>query len=329
MDVCILHQAGETLLHRHMQTTPEALRNVMAPYRPALVVAVACLFTWDWLADLCADAAIPFVLGHALSMKAIHGGKANHDQIDSHKSAVLLRGGLLPQASVSRAERRAPRDLLRRRRPLAPTRGARLAPVQNTNSQSPLPALGTNIADKANRDGVAALCADPAVHNSLEVDLARVSSEDARLRDVALPIVQTATQHDATPLSLLHTVPGIGKSLRLVLLYDIPHLDRFPRGQECASSCRLVTCTQAANGTRSGTSGATMGHAHLTWAFSEAAVFCLRDHPAGQQCLTSVEKHHDTGQALTLFAHQGARAGTLAIRNRPSRPSRPFGLADA
>ena len=33
-------------------------------------------FTWYWLADLCAHEGIPFVLGHALYMKAIHGGKA-------------------------------------------------------------------------------------------------------------------------------------------------------------------------------------------------------------------------------------------------------------
>jgi hypothetical protein len=31
-------------------------------------------------------------------MKAIHGGKATNDKIDSHKIAALLRGGLLPQA---------------------------------------------------------------------------------------------------------------------------------------------------------------------------------------------------------------------------------------
>ena len=38
---------------------------------------------------------IPFVLGHALYMKAVHGGKAKNDKIDSHKIATLLRGGLI------------------------------------------------------------------------------------------------------------------------------------------------------------------------------------------------------------------------------------------
>jgi hypothetical protein len=135
MDVCILDQSGEVLVHRNMKTDPEALLSAIAPYRPDIVVAVACMFTWYWLADLCADEEIPFVLGHALSMKAIHGGKAKHDQIDSQKIAVLLRGGLLPQASVYPAEMRATRDLLRRRMPLAHKRGALLAHVQNPNSQ--------------------------------------------------------------------------------------------------------------------------------------------------------------------------------------------------
>jgi hypothetical protein len=31
---------------------------------------------------------MPFVLGHALYMKASHGGKAKHAQIDSHKIAA-------------------------------------------------------------------------------------------------------------------------------------------------------------------------------------------------------------------------------------------------
>jgi transposase len=100
MYVCILNQEGEIRLHRNMKASPEPFLKAIAPYREELVVAVECLFTWYWLADLCVQEGIPFVLGHALSMKAIHGGKAKNDQIDAHKIAVLLRGGMLPQAYV-------------------------------------------------------------------------------------------------------------------------------------------------------------------------------------------------------------------------------------
>src|SRR6266850_2550736 len=318
MYVCILDSAGQVLVHRNLPSTPAALVEVVAPYRDGLVVAVECMFTWYWLADVCAAEDITFVLGHALAMKAIHGGKAKHDQIDSHKIAVLLRGGMLPQAYVSPAEMRATRDLLRRRMPLAHQRGELLAHVQNTNSQYNLPALGKNIAYKANRDGVAERFADPAVQKSIEVDLALVSYYDALLRDVELTIVKTAKHHDAHTLSLLQTVPGIGKILSLVRLYDIHDIARFPRVQDVASSCRLVTCARASAGKRSGTSGATIGNAHLTWACSEAAVLCLRDNPAGQPLLTRLEKKPSTGNALTILAHKWARAVSIPSPIRQS-----------
>jgi transposase len=190
MYVCILDQAGETLVHRNMTATPEALLKVIAPYREQIVLAAECMFTWYWLADLCAEHGIPFVLGHALSMKAIHGGKAKNDKIDAHKIAVLLRGGMLPQAYVYPAEMRATRDLLRRRMHLARKRGELLAHVQNTNSQYTLPAIGKKIAYKANRDGVAERFADPAVQKSIEVDLALIGYDDELLRDLELAIVR-------------------------------------------------------------------------------------------------------------------------------------------
>ena len=39
MDVCILDQSGEILVHRNMQTTPEAFLQASAPYRQGIVVA--------------------------------------------------------------------------------------------------------------------------------------------------------------------------------------------------------------------------------------------------------------------------------------------------
>jgi hypothetical protein len=106
MYVCSLTQEGELLLHRNMQARPETCLKAIAPSREALVVAVACLFTWYGLADLCAPEGLPFVLGHARYMQAIHGGKATNDTIDAHTMAVWLRGGYAP-ASVRLARRHA------------------------------------------------------------------------------------------------------------------------------------------------------------------------------------------------------------------------------
>jgi transposase len=308
MYVCILNQEGESLLHRNMQASPETLLKAIAPYREAMVVAVACLFTWYGLAALGAPAGIPFVLGYALSMQAIHGGTATNDTIDAHTIAVVLRGGMLPHASVYPADMRATRDLLRRRMSLTRKRAELLAHLQNTHSQYTLPEIGQKLAYQANRDGGAERFPAPAVHKSLAVDLALLGSSDPLLRDLELPIVTAAKPHAAHTLSRLQTVPGIGTILRRVLLYAMHDIQRFPRVQDVVSSCRFVTCARASAGTRSGTAGAKSGNASLTWAFSAAAVLLLRDHPAGQQSLTRLEKTHGQGQAVTLLAQQLGRA---------------------
>ena len=316
MYVCILSQDGEIVLHRNMKAAPAPLLKAIAPSRDARVIAVACIFTWYWLADLCAQAGLPFVLGHALYMKAIHGGKTKNDKIDSQTIAVLLRGGMLPQASVYPAAMRATRALLRRRTHLMRKRAELLAHIQNTNSQYNLPELGKKIAYKANRDGVAERFPEPAVQKSLEVDLARIGHDDQLLRDVELAILKTAKPQNAQPLSLLRTVPGIGEILSCVLLYEIHASTRFPRVQDFLSSCRLVTCTKESAGKRYGTSGTQLGTAPLKWAFSEAAVLFLRANPAGQKYLTKLEKTHGSGKALTLLGQKLGRTVSYMLQRQ-------------
>jgi transposase len=179
-----------------------------------------------------------------------------------------------------------------------------LVHVQQTNSQSNVPEIGKNLADKANRHGVAERFPDPAVQQSVEVALALIDSDDQLRRDGELTIVQTAKQPHAQTLYRLPSVPGIGKSVSVVVRYEMHDIIRFPRGQDFVSYGRLVTCAKASAGKRSGTSGAKIGHAYLTWACSEAAVLFWRNNPAGQHYLARVDHKHGTGKALTIVAHQ-------------------------
>ena len=117
----------------------------------------------------------------------------------------------------------------------------------------------------------------------VEVALALIDHYDRRLRAMELSILHTAKHHNANTLYLLRTVPGIGESLSVVLLYEIPAIQRFPRVQDFVSYCRLGKCAKASAGKRYGMSGAKIGHAYLKGAFSEAAPWFLRTNPAGQK----------------------------------------------
>jgi transposase len=308
MYVCILNQAGEVLVHRNMDATPQALLRVLGPYREDVVVAIECIFTWYWMADLCAREKIPFVLGHALYMKAIHGGKAKNDRIDAHKIAVLLRGGMIPTAYVYPPQMRATRDLLRRRMHLVRRRAELLAHIQNTNSQYNLPAPGKKIAYKANREGLAERFEEPSVRKTIEVDLLLIGHLDKLIRDVELHILREARDHDIQTLHRLRSVPGIGEILSLVILYEIHDIVRFERVGNFVSYCRLVKCAKESAGKHYGFSGKKIGNAHLKWAFSESAVLFLRKNVLGRKYFARLERKHGKGKALTVLAHKIARA---------------------
>ena len=308
MYVCILDQSGTILVHKNLPTTPAAFLRILAPYREALVVAVECIFTWYWLADLCAKEGLAFVLGPALYMKAIHGGKAKNDKIDAHKIAVLLRGGMVPQAYVYPAEMRATRALLRRRCPLVRKRAELVAHIHTTTSQYTLPEIGKKLAYKAHREGGEEHFPDSSVRKTLEGDVSLIDPSDKVLGAVELYITRTAKAHDMQTFSRLQSVPGIGQILALVIVYEMQDIARFPRVQDCVSYCRLVKCAKESGGNRIGTSGKKIGNVPLRWAFAEAAVLFLRHTQPGQEDFPKLEHKHGNAQALTVLAHKLGRA---------------------
>jgi transposase len=324
MYICILDGTGETVIHQNIRTDPEAFLSVIAAYREDIVVAVECMFTWYWIADLCASEGIPFVLGHALYMKAIHGGKSKNDKIDSHKIAVLLRGGMLPQSYVYPARMRATRDLLRRRNHLVRKRAELLAHIQNTRHQYNLEDPLGRIAKPKNRQGVVERFDNPCVQKSIAVNLEIISAYDRILERLERDIIQTANEHDALSYNLLKTIPGVGRILALILLYEVENIDRFPRVQDFVSYARLVKCAKESNGKKYGTSGKKIGNAHLKWAFSEAAVLFLKGNEAGKRYLDRLSGKHGKGKALSILAHKLGRAAYFMLKDKKAFDKKRF-----
>jgi transposase len=318
MYVCVLSQEGVVLLHRNLPCNPEVFLATIAPFREDLVVAVECIFSWYWVADLCTKEGITFVLGHALYMRIIHGAKAKNDRIDARKTAGLLRGGLLPEAYVYPAEMRATRDLMRRRLHFVRHRGQLLAHIQNTHHQYNQAAPGKRITYRSNREGIGQGFEDPSIRESLAADLALVDHFEVVIGDLEASLVRKARVHDPGSFHLLRSVPGIGKVLSLTILYEIHDILRFKRVGEFASYSRLVKCQKSSAGKVQGSGGAKIGNAYLKWAFSEAAVLFLAKCPEGKKLFTRIERKHGKGKALSILAHKLGRAVYfMLLRKQP------------
>jgi hypothetical protein len=169
MFLCVLDHDGRTLLYQNIPATRGAFLEAIALHRDVLVVACERMFAWYRLTDARAAEGIPFVLGHALEMRAIHGTRTKTDKFDSEKIAHLLRAGLLPQADVYPAEVRAMRDLLRRRAYLVQRRAEALAHMQIIHGRYNVAAPTGELHYPANRTGLVDRFYDASVRRTLAV----------------------------------------------------------------------------------------------------------------------------------------------------------------
>jgi transposase len=273
----LLSAKGKTVFERDLPAEPAAFLDAVQPFRKNLVVGCECMFAWYWLADLCADKRIPFVLGHALAMKHIHGGKAKSDKIDAGKLANLLRGGMFPLAYVYPRAKRQTRDLLRRRSFFVRQRAQLITHIVNTNSQFNLPPFAKKLSYAANRLAeLAERFAEPSTRLMISADLNLIDAYDAQIATLERHLLQSAKVDDPVTFGFLRTVPGIGPILGLILLYEIDRIERFPEAGNFLSYSRLVRCTHESAGKVKGFGGKKIGNAHLKWAFSEAACLMLR-----------------------------------------------------
>jgi transposase len=178
-----------------------------------------------------------------------------------------------------------------------------------------LPEIDVNLSCEDNSQGVAELFPDPQVRKTVQVDLAMIDAYDDVLKDLELDIEKTARCHDRHALMLLRSIRGVGQILAPVMLYEIHNIERFESVKDFASYCRLVKCSHEPNGKKKGTAGAKIGNAHLKWAFSEAALFFIRDNSPAKKLLDDLAKVHGKGKVISMLAHKLPRAIHYMLKN--------------
>jgi transposase len=199
---------------------------------------------------------------------------------------------------------------------LARKRGELFSHIQNTATQYNLPDPLGRIAKPSEREDLSAKFSDPVVRRMVEVDLETIEHYEKLLGSLERELDKIATQHDPVNLALLRSIPGVGRILGLVMLYEIEDIARFPREQDFASYCRLVKPAKESNGKSYGHSGKKIGNAHLRWAFGEAVVLMLKGNKPAQAVRQRLASKHGKGKALAILSHRLGRAVYYMLKNQ-------------
>ena len=320
MYVCVMDRQGKKLVHTNVRDNDfNFFLKLVAPYQHSLTVCCECMFGWYWLADACQDVGLTFVLAHALYVKAIHGGKNKNDRVDSEKLTHLLRSNLIPPAYVYPADKRPLRALLRQRIFYVWRRSELLARIYSHQlAHNRIPAKQTRRTRDLWEEALLNAEDHPLRQIALKNDLAMIKHFDRQIFQLEEELQRQTKQVASRDYALLQTVPGIGESLGLTILYEIGDLSRFPTVKDFLSYCRLVKGTVASAGKIKGLRGAKLGNPYLRWAFGEAAVIAKRDHylvgPLSQRL--EQQMGGNKFKSNTVVAIKLARAVYFMLKNK-------------
>jgi transposase len=209
--------------------------------------------------------------------------------IDSEKIAAMPRGGMFPMAYAYPKQMRATRDLLRRREYFVRHQAELYTHIENTNSQYNFDAtLETRRMKSAvYRRTLPERFSDSLAQKTIHADLFLADAFHVLIADLEKELQTQASAHDPRALALLRTIPGIGDTLSLVMLYEIHDIHRFPA----------------------------VGNVHLKWAFSEAAVSFLRKNEPAQKMHQKLVAHYGKAKALSLIAQKLGRTVYAMLRH--------------
>ncbi len=151
-----------------------------------------------------------------------------------------------------------------------------------------------------------------------------IDNFDAQIDEIERVVLKTAKIDDPASLAFLRSIPGIGKILSLIMLYEIDNAERFPAVGNFLSYARLVRCEHESAGKKKGSGGKKIGNAHLKWAFSEAACLMLRAMPTAKKWLARQERKRGKKKALSVLEAKIGRTVYHLLRKQQAFDAKRF-----
>lgn len=310
--VVVIDEQDRRLVEKRLPNRLDATLALLAPYQEALAaVAVESTFNWYWLVDGLMQAGFPVKLANPAAMIRYEGLKHTDDRHDAFWLAHLLRLGILPTGYIYPREARAVRDLMRRRLQLVRMGASCLISIQSQIWRS----TGVRVSANAIRaeDFVPPLPEATVRQNAaacLSVYRA-LRSEIAALEQSVLTACRLKPEFE-----VLKTMTGVGPVLGLTIMLETGDIGRFRQVGHYASYCRCVKAEQLSNGKRKGAGNAKSGNKYLSWAFSEAAHYCVRYDTAAKRFYERKRARTNGIVAIRATAHKLARAAYYMLRDQ-------------
>lgn len=322
MYLCITEKDGEILIYKKLHNNFEDFKVATKKYIKEMSVGVESTHNYYWFYDACRKEGIPFYLGHAYYLRAIRGKKKKDDKIDSKTLSDLMRTNFFPIGYPYPEEKRAVRDLLRRRCKMVQLRAGLYNHIHLIHSQQGILDLTlSELKSKEERKELINKFDDEDIRLTIQSDLNLIAQLDQQISQIEKRIKEKVKIDDEQLYKLLQSYPGIGEIISLIILYEIDRIERFPTVQKFSSYCRVVKTQRESNGKRTDNKNQKIGNPYLKWALSQAAIFAIKSSPEIKKYYETLSRKMGKKKARAVLRHRIAVAIYYTLKNKE-----PFNL---
>jgi transposase len=259
--------------------------------------------TWGVIYDLLESVGVEPVLANPLKTRAIAEAKIKTDTIDAQTLADLLRADLIPLVHVPSHEVRSQKNLLRQRFWLVELRTRvknRTHHILDRNHVT-LPSC-SDLFGKAGRhllDQIKLLSPDNLL---LKAHLELLDYIEKQI-DQAERWTKDALK-DHPSVAILRTIPGIGKTLAVLVALEVDDISRFSVADKLCAYAGLVPTTYASGGKVRHGNLLPACNRWLRWAYVEAAWIAQRTSPYCHVYFEKIKRRKGANCANTALSRR-------------------------
>jgi transposase len=312
----IINEEGSRVFKQKLGNEKERIKKALKPHKDDIEgVVVESTYNWYWLVDILESEGYAMHLANPAAIKKYSGLKHSNDKDDALWLAECLRLDILPEGYIYPKEKRAVRDLLRKRGHLVRLRTSLIVSLQHI--------ITRNFGVKMNGNDIKNVRDNPVGHLFAGEDeslaMAGLASKDVidflakKIREIERAVLGKVKLDES--YECLLSVPGVGKILALTIMLETGPISRFEKVGNYSSYCRKVTSKWTSNGKMKGHGNKKNGNKYLAWAFSEAAELARCHDPAAKKYYERKLSKSNRMVAHNALAHKLARASYYVMRD--------------
>lgn len=295
--------------------------DCLAPYKKDIQgIVVESTYNWYWLVDGLQEQGYTLHLANPSAIKQYEGIKYSDDKWDALWLAHLLKLGILPQGYIYPKETRPVRDMLRRRMLFVRHRTADILSFQSMITRNTGTRMSVNNIKKLTEVNLEKLFPDPDLLFMAQRYLSIIGLLSQQIKMIEKQAMDKISLTER--FKWLSTINGVGKILAMVIMMEVGDINRFKKVGNYCSYCRCVRSERISNGKKKGVGNKKNGNKYLSWAYVEAANFCIRYNPQAEKFYQRKKAKSNGIVAIKALSNKLARASYYMMRDQVPFDSR-------